>query len=235
MVRALTGIRNQQALWPNRNRPDGPSRVGPHMFRGPERGRGERRYALRRRAMCPGVAPQHPLRLLGGQPPSEPLPRVLLPGCASALHREGRVEPGIAGASRGPPPITPKVAPREQTAGIGRSVAGRMWPSTDLFASGGRRGRAHPGPGPARPRFRRSVRRTRHRRRRSTRGGDQPAAAINPQRVPAISCRRPGRRESRPGSRRSRRSARSWRRSGAARRPRRRTAPRGSRMPSPGR
>ena len=235
MVRALTGRRNQQELWPAETGQMALVAVDRICFEGPERGRGERRHALRRRGDVPGVATQHPLQLLGGQPPSEPLPRVLLPGCASALHREGRVGPGIAGASRGPPPITPKVAPREQTAGIGRSVAGRMWPSTDLFASGGRRGRAHPGPGPARPRFRRSVRRTRHRRRRSTRGGDQPAAAINPQRVPAISCRRPGRRESRPGSRRSRRSARSWRRSGAARRPRRRTAPRGSRMPSPGR
>ena len=37
------------------------------------------------------------------------------------------------------------VAPGDQMTGIDRSAVGRMWSSTDLFASGGRRGRARPG------------------------------------------------------------------------------------------
>jgi len=45
------------------------------------------------------------------------------------------------------PDRAPRVAPGDQTAGIDRSVVGRMGPSTDLFACGG-----HPGPGrPSRP------------------------------------------------------------------------------------
>ena len=69
--------------------------------------------------------------------------------CPQADHRRYRRR-GIAGSvfaprPRASPAQPARVAPGDQMAGIDRSAVGRTWPSTDLFASGGRRGRARPG------------------------------------------------------------------------------------------
>jgi len=229
MVRALTGRRNQQELWPAETGQMALVAVDRTCFEGPERGRGERRYALRRRAMCPGwrrstrssssavsprpslcrgsssqAAPQLFIERAGSGPGS-PAPRAGRPRSRRRSLRANRRRGSVA---RWPVGCGPRRICSPRADGVAARTPDRVQQDLDsgaLFVG------------------------------RDTGGGDQPAAAINPRRVPAISRRRPGRRESRPGSRRSRRSARSWRRSGAARRPRRRTAPRGSRMPSPGR